>query len=206
MWSQLGVRTGSHCDLPGLLLNSTERVSSKIRGKSPGQVCWQISDMSADRWPVLHTAAMCSSATELRPPQLCFPNEGEENTLYLVCPCCHYPQTRQNLVSNLHAGWSSGSRAATSWLRVCFSKTHPSKPCRCFWLAPSGIMSCWPGFIPVFRAFCVPEWKIKLLPLLIPLVASGKQRICFTVVTLKVNWKSWSPARSERLWIVQLCP
>lgn len=94
----------------------------------------------------------------------------------------------------------------SSWLAVCFPKTHPSKPYRCFWLAPSGVTSCWPGFIPVFRAVCVPEWKIRLLPLLIPPVVSGKQRICFTVVTLKVNWKSWFPARSQRLWIVLLCP
>lgn len=94
----------------------------------------------------------------------------------------------------------------SSRLAVCFSKTHPSNPYRCFWLAPSGVMSRRPGFIPVFRAFCAPEWKIKLLPLLIPPVVSGKQRICFTVVTLKVNWKSRSPARSERLWAVQLCP
>lgn len=49
----------------------------------------------------------------------------------------------------------------SSWTAVCLSKTHPSKPYRCFWLAPSGVMSCRPSFIPVFRAFCCARVKDK---------------------------------------------
>lgn len=80
-------------------------------------------DRSADSWltcvltgNLFYTLLQCApqlQSSAVDPLSFAFQIKGKKITFYLACYCCHCPQTTQNLVSSLHAGWSSSSRAVT---------------------------------------------------------------------------------------------